>query len=218
MPSSYEEALDYNKRQKFFFSEDETILYFGSVNEKMWQGQNLSIDFFSHDSQVVAQAKKTKQYQRVFNNLDDLRVEDYTTLVSFGTLQKEDAPFHTLIRFRAIERICLVVPNAKSLHRYLSVRMGILDTIDALDESDLMLGHKQSFTPESFEEMLRDFCDFSCHQIYEYGSMCLKIGTDEQMKGFTKSAKELEDVAENAGIVGEDKFLGTELYCELSIL
>jgi hypothetical protein len=111
-----------------------------------------------------------------------------------------------------------MVPNAKSLNRYLSVRMGTLDYIDALDETDLILGNKQSFTPESFEEMLREFCDFTGHQIYEYGSMCLKLGNEDQMKGFTKYAIELEDVAENAGIIGQDKFLGTELYCELSIL
>lgn len=217
-PSSYNEALDYNKSQKFFFAEDETILFYGASSEKMWQGQNLSIDFYSHNSEEVIQAKKTKQYKRVFNNIQDLRTEDYTTFVAFGTLQKEEAPFHTLAKFKAIERICIMVPNAKSLHRYLSVRMGILDTIDALDETDLILGHRQAFTPESFEEMLRDFCELSGHQIYEYGSMCLKLGTDKQMKGFTKFAKELEDVAENAGIVGQDKFLGTNLYCELSIL
>jgi hypothetical protein len=48
--------------------------------------------------------------------------------------------------------------------------------------------------------------------------MCLKLGNEDQMKGFTKYAIELEDVAENAGIIGQHKFLGTELYCELSIL
>jgi hypothetical protein len=66
--------------------------------------------------------------------------------------------------------------------------------------------------------MLREFCEFTGHQIYEFGSMCLKLGNDDQMNGFTKYAIELEDVAENAGIIGQDKFLGTELYCELSIL
>jgi hypothetical protein len=216
--SSYDEALDYNKRQKFFFSEEETILYYGATNEKMWQGQNLAIDFYSHDKDLIQEAKKSKQYKRVFSKIEDIRVEDYTTLVAFGTLQKEETPFHTLLKFRGVERICLMVPNAKSLNRYLSVRMGTLDYIDALDETDLIVGNKQSFTPESFEEMLREFCDFTGHQIYEYGSMCLKLGNEDQMKGFTKYATELEDVAENAGIIGQDKFLGTELYCELSIL
>jgi hypothetical protein len=216
--SSYDEALDYNKRQKFFFSEEETILYYGATNEKMWQGQNLAIDFYSHDKDLLQEAEKSKQYKRVFSKIEDIRVEDYTTLVAFGTLQKEQTPFHTLLKFRGTERICLMVPNAKSLNRYLSVRMGTLDYIDALDETDLIVGNKQSFTPESFEEMLREFCDFTGHQIYEYGSMCLKLGNEDQMKGFTKYAIELEDVAENAGIIGQDKFLGTELYCELSIL
>lgn len=216
--SSYDEALDYSKRQKFFFSEEETILYYGATNEKMWQGQNLAIDFYCHDKDLIQEAKKSKQYKRVFSKIEDIRVEDYTTLVAFGTLQKEETPFHTLLKFRGVERICLIVPNAKSLNRYLSVRMGTLDCIDALDETDLILGNKQSFTPESFEEMLREFCDFTGHQIYEYGSMCLKLGNEDQMKGFTKYAIELEDVAENAGIIGQDKFLGTELYCELSIL
>jgi hypothetical protein len=216
--SSYDEALDYNKRQKFFFSEEETILYYGATNEKMWQGQNLAIDFYSHDKDLIQEAKKSKQYKRVFSKIEDIRIEDYTTLVAFGTLQKEETPFHTLLKFRGVERICLMVPNAKSLNRYLSVRMGTLDYIDALDETDLILGNKQSFTPESFEEMLREFCDFTGHKIYEYGSMCLKLGNEHQMKGFTKYAIELEDVAENAGIIGQDKFLGTELYCELSIL
>ena len=216
--SSYDEALEYNKRQKFFFSEEETILYYGSANEKMWQGQNLAIDFYSHDSNLIDEAKRSKQYKRVFSKIEDIRIQDYTTLVAFGTLQKEEAPFHTLLKFRGTERICLMVPNAKSLHRYLNVRMGLLDCIDALDETDLILGHKHSFTPESFEEMLREFCEFTGHQIYEYGSMCLKLGNEDQMKGFTNAAMELEDVAENAGIIGQDKFLGTELYCELSIL
>jgi hypothetical protein len=92
-PSSYNEALDYNKSQKFFFGEEETILYYGAASEKMWQGQNLSIDFYSHDSEEVTQAKKTKQYKRVFNNIQDLRTDDYTTLVAFGHCKKRKRHF-----------------------------------------------------------------------------------------------------------------------------
>lgn len=214
----YEDALVKNKRQRFYFDSEEKILDFGGGYGKVWKGERLNIDLYDTDKRVCEYARKSGVYRNIYSSLKGVQLENYDTLVAFGILEHLENPFNWLLKFKKIPRICITVPNARSLHRFLGVRLGMLDNIEDLHDGDKAIGHKRVFTPESLEDLLIDFCDCTGHQITEMGSVSLKIGNHDQMMPFVDIASELNDVAEHAELVGEDKFYGAELYCELIIL
>lgn len=47
-------------------------------------------------------------------------------------------------------KIFAAVPNCRSLHRQAAVMMGLLDEENALNESDILHGHRRVFSPEEF--------------------------------------------------------------------
>lgn len=51
-------------------------------------------------------------------------------------------------------RIMIAVPNAKSLHRRIGFRAGLMDDVHALSGADLALGHRRYFDPESIQALV----------------------------------------------------------------
>jgi hydroxymethylpyrimidine pyrophosphatase-like HAD family hydrolase len=211
----YEDALIKNKRQRFYFSKQERILDFGGGYGKVWKGEDLNIDLLDTDKKVCEVAERCGIYKRVFSNPSTVSNKDYETIVAFGILEHLDNPLTALLQFKSAKRICITVPNARSLHRYLGVRLGMLDKLEDLHQGDLEIGHKRVYTPESLKALLSEFCKQSGHSIAELGSVSLKIGNHDQMMPFVEIAAQLNDIAQDAGIVGSGKFYGAELYCEL---
>jgi SAM-dependent methyltransferase len=69
----------------------------------------------------------------------------FSDIVCFNALEHAARPVQLLERMRAwLEvggRLHVVVPNARSLHRLIGVEMGMIPTIDSLNESDRRIGH-----------------------------------------------------------------------------
>lgn len=213
----YEDALIKNKREQFSFYESERILDFGGGYGKVWRGMEgkFIIDLLDTDKKVCEVAKKSGIYRRVYSSANQAFKNEYDTVVAFGILEHLENPFAALLQFKDVERICITVPNARSLHRYLGVRLGMLDSIEQMHEGDLAIGHKRVYTPESLNDLIQDVCDYTGHQISLFGSVSLKIGNHDQMMPFVDIASQLNDVAESAGLTGEDNFYGAELFCEI---
>ncbi len=53
-------------------------------------------------------------------------------------------------------RLVVAVPNALSVHRQAALSMGLQDSLDALSERDLLVGHQRVFTPDQLLELLRN--------------------------------------------------------------
>jgi 2-polyprenyl-3-methyl-5-hydroxy-6-metoxy-1,4-benzoquinol methylase len=51
--------------------------------------------------------------------------------------------------------IYISVPNALSLHRQVAVKMGLLDRIDELNDTDIKLGHRRVYTPFLLKKHLK---------------------------------------------------------------
>jgi len=75
-------------------------------------------------------------------------------------------------------RILIAVPNAKSLHRYIGVKLGMLERIDAFNEQDVALGHKRVYAPE----MLRAHVGEAGLNIIKFGGLMVKPLSNRQIE------------------------------------
>lgn len=87
------------------------------------------------------------------------------------------------------------VPNAKSIHRQVAVKMGLLQNETDLNETDIKLGHKIVYTPDRFKsDVLSAGLD-----IVEFGGSMLKPLTNKQIEeGWT------EDMIRGFIAIGDD--------------
>lgn len=68
------------------------------------------------------------------------------------------------------------VPNGDSLHRHIGVEMGLLGQITDLNETDLTIGHRRVYVPDTFKtEIAR-----AGLQILEFGGIFLKVLSNSQ--------------------------------------
>lgn len=79
--------------------------------------------------------------------------------------------------------IIINVPNANSIHRQIGVKMGLLKSIDDLNETDLKVGHRRVFTMDR----LKNDINKAGLNLKEIGGIFMKPLTNSQMqKYFTK--------------------------------
>jgi len=114
--------------------------------------------------------------------------ENYETAILFDIiemgfiLEHVDDPVLILKRFKKLLNkngsIFIAVPNAKSLHRMLGYRAGLLDDIFKLSEYDLSLGHKRYFDLESITDLILK----SDLKIIRTEGIFLKPFTTDQLK------------------------------------
>jgi 2-polyprenyl-3-methyl-5-hydroxy-6-metoxy-1,4-benzoquinol methylase len=72
----------------------------------------------------------------------------------------------------------IIVPNANSLHRRIGVAMGLLPTVDSLNERDASLGHLRVYT---MEKLNRDLVNANLKVLHQEGIL-LKILNNAQME------------------------------------
>jgi 2-polyprenyl-3-methyl-5-hydroxy-6-metoxy-1,4-benzoquinol methylase len=75
-------------------------------------------------------------------------------------------------------RLIVGVPNARSIHRLIGVKMGLLGDPTELNERDLAVGHRRVYTPESFEKELRE----ARLHIVHIGGVFLKPLSNQQIQ------------------------------------
>lgn len=114
--------------------------------------------------------------------------EDFCSNVKYDSiemgfiLEHVDNPALILNRYKnfIIETgsIFIAVPNAKSLHRIIGEKAGLLDNLYKLSEYDLQLGHKRYFDLNSLEELIQSVG----LKIVDKKGLMIKPITGEQIK------------------------------------
>lgn len=180
-----------------------------------WRNLPYAVDGFDINKQFLKIAADHGNYTRLFDTLP--HVADYNAVTMFGVLEHLRDPLSFLFEFANSHRIAVTVPNGTSFHRLLGVKLGLIDSPDYLSSTDLHVGHHQYFTPDTFKRLLDDFCKKSGHKIYEIGSHCLKFGSNPQMMDFLEISGSIDNVANEIGVIGKDRFYGAELYAFLGV-
>lgn len=109
---------------------------------------------------------------------------DYSDIILCNALEHAREPVYLLRRLRdwlrSDGRIHIVVPNSESLHRYVGVAMGILESTTSLSESDLRIGH---FRVYSIDTLLADLRAGGLLPRHWQG-IFLKVLSNRQMLGW----------------------------------
>jgi 2-polyprenyl-3-methyl-5-hydroxy-6-metoxy-1,4-benzoquinol methylase len=84
--------------------------------------------------------------------------ERYDLVVATYVLEHVQEPWTLLTRIAGWltdeGRVAIAVPNAKSIHRRLAAKMGLVDDPAELGDADRRLGHYHCFTPERMEAII----------------------------------------------------------------
>ncbi len=106
----------------------------------------------------------------------------YEVIMATHILEHLDDPVQVLRRSKQWlspgGKIMLAVPNARSLHRCVGVKMGLLSSTESLNEQDVILGHRRVYTPE----LLRKHVTDAGLRVDEFGGNMLKPLSNRQIE------------------------------------
>lgn len=82
----------------------------------------------------------------------------YDNIIMGFILEHVDSPDEILIKYKNLlnenGKVFIAVPNSDSLHRQIGYYAGHLNKLDALSESDLLLGHKRYYNKEKLVDLV----------------------------------------------------------------
>lgn len=129
-------------------------------------------------------------------------------------LEHVDDPMAVLKQFSGFLRpggtIFIAVPNARSLHRLIGHRSGMLEDLYLLNQYDLRLGHKRYFD----EKSLRELVSSSGLKIIAAEGIFLKPFSTAQMQSLNLSPEVIESLC---AIGAEYPGISNALYIEASL-
>jgi len=120
--------------------------------------------------------------QVVQSNFEDFTTEQKFDVIEMGfVLEHVDDPALVLRHFTKFlapgGRLFISVPNARSLHRQLGFRAGLMQDLYSLSPADLQLGHRRYFDSELLRQLVEG-CDL---RIHGRAGLMLKPFTTSQM-------------------------------------
>jgi trans-aconitate methyltransferase len=110
------------------------------------------LDVVEAASNYAEQARAILQKGCVYECLfEEFQIKErYDTIAATWILEHVDNPSALLSRVRAWLNpkgcIYIAVPNAESLHRRVGLQMGLLNSLDQLNDSDIAIGHRRVYT------------------------------------------------------------------------
>lgn len=136
----------------------------------------------------------------------------YDTIIMGHILEHVESPVYILNKFKNYlndnGKIILTVPNAKSFHRIAGVKMGFLQSIYELNETDKRIGHKRVY---DFEKVENDINSSGLKMIHRDGYWIKFLSNkqieeswnDELIKTYMELGSEFLDNAAEIVIVCE---------------
>tara|TARA_B100000161_G_C33524417_1_gene402797 strand:+ start:188 stop:1225 length:1038 start_codon:yes stop_codon:yes gene_type:complete len=176
---------------------------------------NNIIDGIEPDNDLIEIAKSRNIYRNVYNNINDINVEDYDYVTIFGVLEHIDDRKKFLYNFKDSKKIFITVPNANSFHKLLGLKMGLINDLTELTIQDHKIGHKIVFDKNSLEKEILSFCDEHNFRVSKFGSSSFKFTNNSEMKIFYERFDFISETAEEIGLCGYDNFYGAELFIEV---
>jgi 2-polyprenyl-3-methyl-5-hydroxy-6-metoxy-1,4-benzoquinol methylase len=106
---------------------------------------------------IVKKKNKAKNIKFIVSLFEDFQTKQlFDDIIMANILEHVKNPIYILKKAKGWlkndGRIHILVPNAKSLHRKIGQKMGILKSIDAFTEGDKKIGHRRVYIKESLEK------------------------------------------------------------------
>ena len=139
--------------------------------------------------------------------------EKYTSIIMGHVLEHVKNPVELLRNVKGWlapkGNIICAVPNSRSLHRQAAVLMGLLETEDSLNSSDMLHGHQRVFSPETF----RNTFIKAGLKINHFGGFLIKTASNQQItdtwspemfRAFMEVGERYPDIAAEIFIISEN--------------
>lgn len=127
------------------------------------------VDASSHFIEEIK--KNNPEVKAVHSYFEDYKTENkFSTIFMTHILEHLDNPLDVLNMaynewLTDNGNVLVSVPNANSIHRLVGVKMGMLQTPEALNKQDLLLGHRRVYTKETMLELISR-TKFKCTNFY----------------------------------------------------
>jgi SAM-dependent methyltransferase len=147
-------------------------------------GEAVGLDI---DGALVAHFRaKYPRIRYIHSDVFDYRPDHpFDTIVASHLLEHVDRPIELLQLFRSWlspgGHLLVVVPNAESLHRQIGLRMGLLNQLLDLNETDHRLGHVRVYT----FELLREHLEAGQLKIHHLCGVTLKPMSNGQLSAMS---------------------------------
>ena len=128
---------------------------------------------------------KSKNFELVHCSFEEYSPrKKFSNIFMTHILEHIERPIDLLEKFKGGlskgGRIFLAVPNAKSIHRLVGVKMGMLKNINSLNEQDVILGHKRVYTPKLLKLHVRR----AGLKIVKFGGCMIKPLSNRQIEKY----------------------------------
>lgn len=171
--------------------------------ERILQKRFLSLTFVDGSSRVIEEVKKKIPNQEYIVSLfENMNLKNkFDTIIAHHILEHLDNPVKILTYIKKYSKpdtkIILSVPNAKSIHRMLGVKMGLLKNIYELNDSDIRVGHRKVYDFDSLEKDiicsgLKVIAKFGCF-FKPFSNSQLENFSQEQINGFYELGKDFPE-------------------------
>jgi len=160
------------------------------------------------DTALRKYGDKIKVVNELFENYESEELFD--VIVATHVLEHVDDPIEILKKFKKFLNkkgiIIIIVPNANSIHRKLSVLMNLQTKLDSLSQRDILVGHQRVYTFETLEKDI----SIAGLKVLDKAGFFLKVLPNSMMKDFNldlikalnKISKEIDmDMLANIGVV-----------------
>lgn len=144
---------------------------------------------------------------------DYTSVEKFDVIIATHVLEHVDNPILLLNKLKENlnknGKLIIIVPNAHSIHRKLSVLMGLQPKLDSLSKRDILVGHQRVYNFETLEEHIKA----AGLNVISKNGFFLKILPNSMMTGFNldliKALNQIStdidiDLLANIGIVASN--------------
>jgi len=128
---------------------------------------------------------KSDKLNIIHGFFEDIELDDiFDTIIMGHILEHVDNPVSLLKKYGNYisenGRIIISVPNAKSFHRIVGVKLGLLNSIYDLNENDIKIGHKRVY---DFEKLEKDIINAGFKIIYK-DAYWLKFLSNKQIEDY----------------------------------
>lgn len=173
------------------------------------------VDAIEPDEVLKGLAVNKNIYNNIFTSVDEVDVSEYDYVTILGVLEHIEDRQSFLRLYKDAKKIFITVPNGHSFHRLLGVELKMIESPCALIDQDIAIGHKIVFNESTLRREVQHFCDCFNFKITKIGSSSFKFTSNTEMGFFADRFASLSKVAENAGLIGLNKFYGGELFIEI---
>lgn len=156
--------LRYKELSKYFIGD--SCLELGCADG---EGTKLLLPWFKKivavdgSAKLLRRAKKEifqEQVQFIHSYFEQLSLnEKFDTVLLTHILEHVDNPKEILLIAKKFVKkngvIIVDVPNAKSLHRQIGVKLGMINSIYQLNDADISIGHKRVYDTNTFSEEIK---------------------------------------------------------------